>query len=119
MSIPLLRFTMEDSHAANDLWGANCGPGAIAAITGKTLDEVRPFMGDFEKKHYTNPTLMWEVLNKLGVKYTIMKGDLSGLWPAYGLARIQWEGHGQNPEFLWWQDIATLTGSLPFSLWKA
>lgn len=37
-----LRFTLEDAQRASQEWGANCGPGAIAAIMGMTLDEVRP-----------------------------------------------------------------------------
>lgn len=32
------RFTMDDMIRANEEWGANCGPGAIAAIMGMTLD---------------------------------------------------------------------------------
>jgi hypothetical protein len=53
------RFTEADANRAHDEWGANCGPGAIAAILALTLDELRPYMGDFESKRYTNPTLMW------------------------------------------------------------
>jgi hypothetical protein len=53
-------FTEADAHRAYDEWGANCGPGALAAIAGLTLDKVRALMGDFETKGYTNPTLMYE-----------------------------------------------------------
>jgi hypothetical protein len=52
-----VKFTQEESHQAFDAWGFNCGPSAIAAVVGLTIDEVRPHMGDFESKHYTNPTL--------------------------------------------------------------
>ena len=65
----LPRFTYEDQQAANAEWAANCGPGAVAAMTGLTLTELRPQMGDFERKRYTNPTLMWEVLNRLGCRW--------------------------------------------------
>lgn len=83
------RFTMDDMIRANEEWGANCGPGAIAAIMGMTLDEVRPHMGDFEKKHYTNPSLMWSALRSLGVSWK--KAD-ELYWPQHGLVRIQWHG---------------------------
>ena len=53
MKISKPRFTAEAADRAYDEWGANCGPGAIAAICGLTLDELRPHMGDFEGKRYT------------------------------------------------------------------
>ena len=90
-----LRFTLEDAHRASDAWGCNCGPSALAAVTGMTLDEVRPFMGDFEQKHYTNPTLMWSILNNIGARWSVTKPPRT--WPRYGLARIQWEGPWTKP----------------------
>jgi hypothetical protein len=53
-----------------------------------TLDQVRPHMGDFEKKRYTNPTLMFSALKSIGCRWL----KTSRKWPDYGLARIQWEG---------------------------
>ncbi len=97
------RFNLDDALHAGQLWGANCGPGAIAAITGLTLAELRPHMGDFECKRYTNPTLMWRVLKKLGVKYRCTLVDQSSesqgwlAFPEYGLARVQWEGPWTAP----------------------
>lgn len=88
------KFTLEEAAAAFDEWGANCGPAAIAAITGRTLAEVRPFLGDFEAKRYTNPTLMWETLDRLGVAYR-RKSPLE--WPTWGLVRIQWHGPWTAP----------------------
>lgn len=85
-----LRFTLEDARRASQEWGANCGPGAIAAVMNMTLDEVRPFLGDFETKRYTNPTLMRETLGRIGRQYFYLKPPLT--WPQYGLARIQWHG---------------------------
>lgn len=83
------RFTAEDADRAHADWGANCGPGAIAAICRLTLDELRPHLGDFERKRYTNPTLMWEILDRLKVRWTLKKPPV---WPDYGLVRIQWHG---------------------------
>lgn len=82
------RFTLDDGDRAYHEWGANCGPGALAAIMGMTLDEVRPHMGDFETKHYTNPSLMNAALRSVGRPWRKIGGE----WPAYGLVRIQWEG---------------------------
>ena len=90
------RFTADDADRAYDEWGANCGPGTIAAICGLTLDELRPLMGDFEGKRYTNPTLMWEVLDRVsGIGWRLVRPAVA--WPAYGLARVQWEGPWTKP----------------------
>lgn len=88
------RFTEDDADRAHAQWGSNCGPGAIAAITHMTLDELRPSLGDFETKGYTNPTLMFEILRRLGVAWQ-RRADTS--WPDWGLARIQWEGPWTKP----------------------
>jgi hypothetical protein len=87
------RFTIEDADRAHKEWGANCGPGALAAITGLTLDEVRPHMGDFERKGYTNPTLMNFALRRIGRPWR----KIGATWPRYGLVRIQWEGPWMDP----------------------
>src|SRR5436305_1207827 len=99
-----LRFTQQDAELAYGTWGANCGPGAIAAIAGLTLEELRPSMGDFEAKRYTNPTLMWQVLNNLGLRWKRNSPKLQEAlvatildFPEYGLARVQWEGPWTNP----------------------
>lgn len=84
------RFTDISAERAHDEWGCNCGPGAIAAIMGMTLDQVRPFVEDagFHSKHYTNPTMMYDVLNAIGRPWR----KIGLQWPQYGLVRIQWEG---------------------------
>lgn len=92
------RFTAEDAGRAHDEWGANCGPGAIAAICSLTLDELRPHMGDFEGKRYTNPTLMWQVLNSVGARFKVRAGQFGAAdLPSYGMARVQWEGPWTQP----------------------
>jgi hypothetical protein len=94
-----LRFTLEDANRAYDEWGCNCGPSAVAAIMGMSLDDVRPHMGDFEQKHYTNPTLMWEVLRSIGRRWRIdhARRIPEKVWPKHGLARVQWEGPWTAP----------------------
>lgn len=100
---PRLRFSIEDAQCAANEWGLNCGPAAIAAVLGLTLEELRPHLFDFEQKRYTNPTLMWQILGGLGVWWRKSSVCLSlpceeeCLWPAYGLARVQWEGPWTDP----------------------
>lgn len=90
MSILPSRVLWEfEAESAYEEWGANCGPGALAGILGLSLDEIRPHMGNFEQKGYTNPTLMYAALESLGVQFEKLS-DLR--WPTYGLVRIQWEG---------------------------
>lgn len=85
-------------QAAFDEWGANCGPAAISAICGIPLCDIRPHMGDFERKRYTNPTLMWSALRSIGAVFSYRGGELGqSNWPRYGLARIQWEGPWTAP----------------------
>lgn len=86
--IPPTRFSEQDADRAFNEWGANCGPSALAAILNMTLDEVRPHMGDFEQKHYTNPSLMNAALRSTGKPWR----KIGAVWPAYGLVRVQWEG---------------------------
>ena len=74
---PEVRFTIDEANRAYDAWGANCAPGAIAAILGLTLDQIRPHLGDFERKRYTNPKLMFDSL-----RYAPLT------WPDFGLARV-------------------------------
>jgi hypothetical protein len=97
-----VRFTVDEANAAATSWGFNCGPGAIAGVLGYTPAELRPRLGDFERKGYTNPSLMWEVLDGLGV--TWRRRTLSvdprlkkPFWPLFGFARIQWEGPWTAP----------------------
>jgi len=86
-------FTIEDAERAHDEWGANCGPGALAAIAGMTLEEVRPHIPGFDEKRYTNPTMMFSALRSIGKTWR----KIGAVWPAYGLVRVQWEGPWTNP----------------------
>lgn len=90
-----LRFTAADADAAADQWGMNCGPGAIAAVVGLSLTELRPLLGDFEQKRYTNPSLMWLILSRLCIGWNRVHAPRT--WPRYGLARVQWEGPWTAP----------------------
>ena len=95
------RYTYDDANKASEMWGFNCGPSALCAVTHKTPDELRPHLLDFEEKGYTNPTLMLKILDGLGVDYEVkfkeagdrnqIKAEVISLIE-YGLLRIQWSG---------------------------
>ena len=86
-------FTRDEAQRAADEWGANCGPGAIAAVLGLTLDDVRPHMQDFERKRYSNPKLVLAALRSLGGEWR----HTDAVWPKNGLVRVQWEGPWTMP----------------------
>lgn len=94
---PAAKFSLDDAQHAANTWGANCGPGAIAAVLDTTLEKIRPYMGDFEKKHYTNPALMYQILRSLGVTWQ----SPATPWPSNGLVRVQWEGPWTEPGQPW------------------
>lgn len=107
--IPELFFDSKEANAAYEDWNCNCGPAALAAILGKTLDEVRPAVEaeGFAERHYTNPTMMEGAIRRLGgriVKRISTGGSQRRLdFPKHGLARIQWTGPwtqpGSNPKW--------------------
>lgn len=93
-----LKFNSADVAKAADEWGFNCGPGALCAILGMSPDEIRPHLLDFEKKRYTNPTLMRDILRGMGLKWERVFECLGAnqaatpVYPNFGLVRIQWDG---------------------------
>ena len=97
------KLTREDADTAHDAWGFNCGPSAICALFGISPDQLRPHVGDFERKHYTNPTLMFEILRNLGATWKLTyRGDDPAMKELGGLARsslvrIQWGGTWTRP----------------------
>jgi hypothetical protein len=95
IATPTLKFSEVDAEAAWTAWTFNCGPASVCAVTGLTPDGLRPHVGDFEQKGYTNPTLMYAILNSLGVTWKANVNPREpGVceWPRFGLARIQWAG---------------------------
>lgn len=85
-----LRFTLCDLECASVAWGCNCGPAALAAIVGLTLDEVRPHLIGFDTKRYTNPKMMFAALNSIGRPWQRIRTPAH--MPTWGLCRIQWQG---------------------------
>lgn len=85
-----LLFGSDDCRKAHDDWGCNCGPAALAFALGKTLDEIRPFLGPFEDRRYMNITNMRNSISDAGGRVT---REYKG-WPpvGVGLVRVQWGG---------------------------
>lgn len=110
-----LVFTEAEANAAADDWNFNCGPAALCAVLDMTPAQLRPHLIDFEQKGYTNPSLMFAVLNNLKIDHRqFYRGDIpsptldsdriphamiSPNEPGYrlSLARIQWGGPWTKP----------------------
>ena len=102
MDRPTNRFTYTDGQKAIKEWKANCGPFAIAAGLGLTLEDVRPHMGDFRRKHYTNHALMLQVLHRLQINFRDRLSNAGFAWHDKALTRVQWDGPwcGKGHHFL-------------------
>jgi hypothetical protein len=99
---PILAFTEEDADRAYNAWRCNCGPTALAACLGLTLDAVRPHLGDFERRGYMNPTMMGNALTSLKAHWRSMGQAPTNIaewipFPGRGVVRIQWGGPWLNP----------------------
>lgn len=101
-----VRFSLDDAQKAADEWSFNCAPAALCAVLNLTPNEIRPLMGDFESKCYTNPTLLFDVLKRSGAKHehTYRSDTFVGDFPLiqippikHGLMRIQWGGSWTKP----------------------
>jgi hypothetical protein len=93
-----LRYTEAESKAANKAWKATCGPHAIAAACGKTLEEVRAAFipGAVNYRGWMSPTQVERTLGALNVAYDVRKG-LKTQKLCNGINRVQWEGKWLNP----------------------
>ena len=95
---PFIHFTAEAQQKAYELWGANCGPNALAVVSWKPLDEMPKYLIGFDLKRYTNPSMMENGLNLLGLKWSRDRGlNTRTGTPKDGLARVQWEGRWLDP----------------------
>lgn len=106
IGLPEILFDLNDAQQAANTWRFNCGPGALCAVLGMRPEELRQHMGDFERKGYTNPTLMFDVLKRLKVPHELVyRGDKPHgaigpmmCCPPFGLIRVQWSGPWTKPE---------------------
>lgn len=129
----ILRFTEEDARLAWENWGCNCGPSALAACLGLTLDDVRPAVEKvgFAAKKYVSPTMMRGALDYLGanVEFRMPNRRYAGdpvdekAFARSGLVRIQWTGPwtapGANPKWAYRQThwIASWQKQGTWGLW--
>jgi hypothetical protein len=89
--ILFLAFSAADAIFAHAEWGANCGPAALAACLGVSLDTIRPHLGDFERRGYMNVSMMRDAIERPGFRLIDSPRDAES-FPAHGLVRIQWGG---------------------------
>jgi hypothetical protein len=93
-------FTEAEARSANEEWGCNCGPSALAAVCGVRLEAAGLVLPNFDRKRYTNPSMMLA-----GLRLLVAEGSISAFHhdvpalrrqvidrPVFGLARVQWEG---------------------------
>lgn len=85
-----LAYTQADSDRAYKEWKASCGPHAIAAACGKTLDEVRATLVNF--KGWMSPTMVCNSLGALGMTDILYQTKLKTDDLCNGINRVQWEG---------------------------
>lgn len=97
-------FDWDCAQACAYAWGFNCGPAALCAVLGMTPESIRPHLMDFERKGYTNPTLMEDILRGMNVRFSriFRRDEPDAFCPdiqpeRYGLMRVQWGGRWTNP----------------------
>lgn len=54
-----LAFNGEEAQAASEAWRFNCGPGSLCALTGKSPEDARQALPQFEQRGYTNRHTHW------------------------------------------------------------
>lgn len=92
-------YTPPDLLAAYDAWGANCGPGALAAALGVPVMALRDVFPWFPRTSHTTPTKLEEVLRALALQ------DRTGGWsrvsdgstPDNGVSMVQFTGPWTDP----------------------
>lgn len=89
-SPPVLSGLADVYEHAADEWGLNCGPGALCGALNIRPCDVRPHLGDFERRGYMSPSHMWAALKAIGIGYELKR---DGHWPeSEGICRVQWGG---------------------------
>lgn len=99
MNPPIDLYCPPDVDESHAVWGANCGPCALAAILGRSVMSVRPLFADFARHRYVNPTHMKAALDAAGVRWcSTPSAYLNGNTLATnGLSFIQLDGPWCQP----------------------
>ncbi len=97
-----VRFSIDEALSAAG-GHFNCGPGALCAVADLRPEEALPYLRGFDRKHYTNPSMMQEALHKLKIPFQRVYECLghgearNPVYPFFGLVRIQWAGPWTAP----------------------
>lgn len=86
---PPLAFTADDIARAHTAYGLNCGPCALAAYLGLSLDAIRPHLATFAAKGHMNSADMVAAARSAGFD---MISHGTGTLPGHGLVRVQFGG---------------------------
>jgi len=92
---PQLSFNWEAYESAHRRNGANCGPGALAAVLGIHIDQAVEALPQFARYGFTTEVMMAVGLARFGQPFdwALARPDLDPLeWPSLGLVRIAFEG---------------------------
>jgi hypothetical protein len=93
-------FTAQESQQAHALWQANCGPHALAAACGKSLDDVHKVLPNF--RGWMSPYHLENALDQLNFGWQVEPNPFE---PKDGILRIQWHGpwlsHERHPREAW------------------
>lgn len=85
-----LTFGVAEQQDPYDRLGANCGPGALAALLGTTPHEIVPLLGPrFHHLGGTTEMMIEDILTRSGLDW---ERPVTPCWPDLGLVRIQWDG---------------------------
>lgn len=97
-------LSQQEASDAFDAWGANCGPGALAACLGWSFAKVQPLCEavGFAEKRYMSPSMMLKAIEAAGLQIAREIVPLPGTpqWVRplrWGLARVQWTGPWTKP----------------------
>lgn len=95
-------YTPTDMDDANIEWRANCGPGALAALLGLQVMDVRPRFPHFPEKARTNLTQMQEAMGRSRRETPVPPKELAPTGPfprieRAAMVQIQWTGRWTTP----------------------
>jgi hypothetical protein len=82
-----------DIEEANERFGANCGPIALAAFSRRTVNEAMQFFGGSNWPGYTTATTMKRAIEAMGLTCF----SIPGQWPRRGLVWVELVGPWSMP----------------------
>lgn len=89
------RYIPWDIEVARLNFGANCGPSAFAAVTGREVCRIMRYFSHFERSPWTNLSQMKSAFREVGLAIEVHRRA----FPRSGVALIQWLGPWTEPEF--------------------